>query len=252
MKKKFLVLILVLTISLSYSVDKAHSLFGIGDLVFDVTAFAQLLLDYIVQLESLAQEVLAAEQLVLQTQMFILNMKNLNFTGLPIVGGLFDAGMRLFDTASGMVYTAAAIKEAFDELWQPFGGEVMAGSDFYKKSFDWGEQTRRAHLDVMTLQHSMPVNLEHIGMVVRETLSRSAVAEGNLQAQQAGNELLGTMTQQLTLVNQQLSMEATAAGTQRMMDAATTDQAQLNAERWMFEFGVVPETTGLSSLPRLR
>ena len=252
MRKKCIVFMLVLSLTLLYPLSKSEGVFGIGDVVFDPSNIIQMIIDYAVQLEQLAQEVIAVEQLILQYQVMLLNIKNLNFSGLPVVGGLFDHAMHLFEDAQSIVYNAAMIKAAFDELWAPFRVNVMAGADFYLKAFDWNEQVRRAHLDVMTLQNSVPVNLAEMSLVVKESLGRSAASEGNLQAQQAGNELLGTANQQLALINQQLSMEATAAGVGRMLEASARDQAQLNAERWMFEFGKVPETSGFGSLPRLR
>lgn len=221
-------------------------------IVFDPTQFAQLILDYAVQAEQLAQDVLAVEQLILQYEIMLLNIRNLNWSGLPIVGGLMDSLTNIYESATGIVYTAAAIKEAFDELWQPFRVEVMDGATFYGKAFDWNEQVRRAHYDVMFLQNHVPVNLYDTRTVMREVMSRSAAAEGELQATQAGNELQAVIANQLMLVNEQLAMQSTAVDTQAMMDAATTDQAQLNGERWMHQFTAVTETTGYSTLPKLR
>jgi P-type conjugative transfer protein TrbJ len=159
--------------------------------------------------------------------------------------------MEIFQTAEGMVYTAAAIKEAFEALWEPFNTRLMEGWELRLKGFDWNEQVRRAHKDVMFLQNHVPVHIETTMGLVHEVLRRSAGAEGALQATQAGNEMLGAVTQELLLVNQQLAMQGTAVYTQQMMEAALIDQAQLNGERWMADFTVHHLPRGLDSLPRL-
>lgn len=207
--------------------------------------------DYAIQAEQFAQEVLAVEQLVLQYEVMLLNIKNLNFSGLPVIGGLIGTAMDIFHTAEGMVYTAAAIKEAFDALWEPFNTRLLEGWEFHAKGISWNEQVRLAHKDVMFLQNHVPVHIEATMGLVGEVLTKSAAAEGALQATQAGNEMLGTVTQELMLVNQQLAMQGAAVNSQAMLEAALIDQAQLNGERWMADFTVHATPKGLEALPRL-
>lgn len=251
MRKRIIASFIVLTL-VFYPFTKALGVFGIGDVVFDPSNLVQMLLDYAVQAEQLTQEILAVEQLILQVEYMALAAKNLNFSALPVVGGLIDTLTNVYENAQGIVYNAAHIKEAFDELWQPFRLEVMDGATFYGKVWDWNEQTRRAHYDVAFLQNKIPFNLYDTRMVMQEVMSRSAAAVGSLQAEQAGNELHAVVAQQLMLLNEQMALESSAQDSQRMMDAATTDQAQLNGERWMHEFTAVTETTGYNTLPKLR
>jgi conjugal transfer/entry exclusion protein len=77
----------------------------------------------------------------------------------------------------------------------------------------------------------------------------SEAAEGHLQAQQAGNQLVGTLIAQTNATNTLLGTLARGQSTRDMMEAAARDQALMNAERAMEGFTEVQPTEGLRALP---
>lgn len=245
--------LLVLVLLVAYAQQSAFAVFGVGDVVYDPSNFFENVLQAGYQLQQLGKEVEQLEQMVLMVEDMALNIKNLNFSALPVIGGPLGTLMELYDTAHNLFFNAALIQEKFKELYGPFHADVaLSGAAFAAKEWDWNQAVREAHYVAMQQQAQVPQSLQAAQDAMTAALRKSETAEGNLQVQQAGNQVLGVVASQLSTLNTLTATAAQAQATREMQQAAERDQAQLAAQRWMAGFTTVAPTTGLTTLPTLR
>jgi P-type conjugative transfer protein TrbJ len=254
MKKQILALCLIGGLVLYPGASTA--LFGVGDIVFDPTQYAQQLIesvwwleDLAYQAEQIANQVIQIEQMILMVESWALALKNLDFSVLPIVGGVIDSFIRVFDAAQNVFFNAALIQEKFKELYSPFHGELLESSAYFTKGFDWNNAVREAHSIAMQQQAHLPESLKSAADGLQQALLHSEAAVGGLQAQQAGNELLGVQIAQQNEMNALLGTMAHTQSTRDMLEAAARDQAMLRLEAAMDKFTEVTPTEGLRALP---
>lgn len=248
MKKKLVTLGLIAAL-IALPVVNSYGVLGFGDIVFDPTQFAQLLLDYAVQAEQLTQEVLAVEELVIQTGHWANALKNLDFTVLPIVGGAFGGLMEIYANAQEIFFNAAVIKEQFEELWSPFHGVKLDPDEYFAKGWDWNEAVREAHWVAMQQQAHMTISVDTSHLAMTQALQHSYAAVGPLQAAQAGNQLMGVQIAQQNETNALLASMAQAQGTEAMLQAAGRDQALQRLDGVMQGFSTMAPITGIAELP---
>jgi P-type conjugative transfer protein TrbJ len=179
-----------------------------------------------------------------------LSLKHLDFSVIPIVGGPIADMMRVFETAQNAFFNAALIQEKFEELYSPFHGEFLPSDAYFTKAFDWNNAVREAHWVAMQQQAHLTVSLESTAYSMEQALLHSEAAEGHLQAQQAGNGLLGTQIAQQNETNALLGTLAHGQSTRDMMEAAALDQAMMRLEWAMEGWAEWTQEEGVRELPR--
>lgn len=223
--------------------------------VFDEAAFTQMIveavwwvLDLAYQVEQIANQVLQVEQGIIMLENWALSLKNLDFSVLPGVDGPLYAALGVFEKAKNVFFNAALIKEKFEELYS-FDKEMLPSGEYFRKAFDWNKTVQEAHMVAMQQQAYLP-NALHTALVsMEEALKHSEAAEGHLQAQQAGNQLLGVTIAQQNETNALLGTMAHTQSVRDMQEAAAQDQAMKRLEWVMHDWTVWTKTGGLESLP---
>lgn len=225
--------------------------------VFDEAAFGQMLLeavwwleDLFYQAEQVANQVTQIEQGVLMLEKWALSLKHLDFSVLPVIGEPLAEMMRVFEAAQNAFFNAALIQEKFEELYSPFHTALLPSAEYFTQAFDWNTAVRDAHWVAMQQQAHLTASLESIASSMEQALLRSEAAEGHLQAQQAGNALLGTQIAQQNATNALLGTLAHGQSTRDMMEAAARDQAMMRLEWAMEGWAEWTQEEGVRELPR--
>lgn len=231
----------------------AKALFGVGDtaIVWDPSNWVQNMLQVFYTAEEVSQTVQIIQNQVLMLERMALQVKQLQFSAVPIIGEPLATLQRIYDNAQQIFFNAALIQENFKELYQPFHVQAWGGAEFFAKGWDWNQAVRDAHWVAMQQQAAVPHTLEVTIGAMDSTLAHSEAATGELQALQAGNQALGIVSSQLSTLNTLIATQAQAQATRDMMEAAARDQAMQNGERWLQDFAKVTPTQGLTSLPVL-
>jgi P-type conjugative transfer protein TrbJ len=178
-----------------------------------------------------------------------LSLKNLDFSVIPIVGGPIAGMMRVFETAQNAFFNAALSKEKFEELYSPFHGELLPSEAYFTTAFDWNQAVRDAHGVAMQQQAHLTMSMESTQYSMEQALLHSEAAEGHLQAQQAGNELLGTQIAQQNETNALLGTMAHTQSVRDMQEAAAQDQAMRRLEWVMEGWTAWTQEDGVRELP---
>lgn len=230
--------------------------------VIDVAAIAQAVLevawsaaDYAVQIEEVANTIEMIENQILMLENMALNIKNLQWSALPMIGGPLTQLQRIIGKARGIGYNAELIGEQYNTLYPEFHMPSGSGNHLWRTEtlrgyqFYWNTQIRDAYQTAFESQAQMAQNIDLGQAATQDALRHSEAAEGNLQAQQAGNELLGVVAAQQIETQQLLATQARAQASADMMRAAEKDQALLHSQYWIEDFAVVQPTEGLRELP---
>jgi P-type conjugative transfer protein TrbJ len=204
--------------------------------------------DLAYQVEQIANQVLQIEQGVIMLENWALSLKNLDFSVLPVVGGPLGSIMGVFEKAQHALFHAALIKEKFDELYS-FDGELLPSTTYFSKAFDWNKTVHDAHRVAMFQQASLPTSLDAARVSLTKTLGLSEAAEGHLEAQQAGNQLLGIQIAQQNTTNALLGTMAHTQSVRDMQEASAQDQALKRLEYVLEGWTEWTKTGGLHELP---
>lgn len=251
MRKKCIVFMLVLSLALLYPLSKSEGVFGIGDVVFDPSNIIQMVIDYALQLEHYAQLIAQYQMLVKQYENMVLNIAALGVSMVHRVMNPMSQLTAMLDKVEAIPHRISSTVARFEQLYPSFGAHPLSGTDLVQKLRAMAQQMRGAAKLAMQTQ-SVIEAIQGDQVTLDGAMRRSDAAVGNLQVQQAGNQINGLNTLQLIRMQQMLAAQGRIATSRVMADATMEDQAQLNADRWMMDFAVVPHTTGLSALPRLR
>jgi P-type conjugative transfer protein TrbJ len=224
--------------------------------VLDEAALAQMFVemgfwleDLAMDAEKIANQVLQIEQGVIMLENWAISLKNLEFSSLPILGGPIAAMLDAFHAAENVFFNAALIKDRFDELYSPFHTDLMPSFDYFSKAFNWNDAVRTAHWTAMQQQAHLTLSFESTTGAMEQALLHSEAALGHLEAQQAGNQLLGTQIAQQNETNALLGTLAHGQSIRDMNEAAAQDQALMRLEYVMEGWTEWTKTEGLSALP---
>lgn len=194
----------------------AHALFGIGDIVLDPT--------------NLAQNVLTAsrtlQQVRIQARMLQAQVKELRRLGInsgPEITRILDELAYLKAQGDALTYqvehTARVFRETYPDLhadWEK--------TDLAELSDAQWRTTRAAWESSLVVQSAVSEAIAADSRVLRQMTSRSTVAQGNLAAVQAGNEL------QALAIKQDLQLQQMLAAHYRAETLAKAREEQVIAQ----------------------
>jgi len=146
MKWKTVILAVVI---FSMASTPSYAVFGIGDIVFDPSAFSQSIISYMNQIRQYMQQcqqyATQLKQLAAQTQ----NLQNLNY--MIDLAGLQDM-QKIIQSSRGIASDYAQLQKQFDQVYPEFSKfSTMSGKDFAQKALEWNQETAKTNRDAMDL-----------------------------------------------------------------------------------------------------
>jgi P-type conjugative transfer protein TrbJ len=218
------------------------------DLWYASQEYISMAKDFLIQVEQVENTILLVENA-------ILNIKNLNWSALPMIGGVLTNLQRVIGKAQGIGYNAETIIGEYETLYPRFhtpdglGTHVVVPETLRGDQFNWNRQIQQAFSTAFQSQAQVAQNIDLGQAATQEAMAKSEGAVGALQAQQAGNQLLAVGNTQLIEIQQLLATQARAQASVEMMKAAEKNQALLYSQHWMEDFTVVTPTEGFHELP---
>jgi len=188
-----------LAVTLAFSplaTEPAYALFGIGDIVYDPTNYAQNLLTASRALEQINNQITGLQN---QAQMLINQARNLTslpFSSLQQLQQSVARTQQLLAQAQGIAYNVQQIDQAFRTN---YGNVSMTASDqqLVDQARTRWQNTVSGLQDAMRVQATVVGNLDTNRSQMAALIDQSQGATGALQASQAGNQLLALQDQQL-------------------------------------------------------
>jgi P-type conjugative transfer protein TrbJ len=195
--------------------------------VFDPWNYEENLLTAIRSLEEIQNQV---KQLTNEAQMLTRMDLNLEQLGSS-VGGDLKSSLgdieSLLKKADGIALSVTQTDSEMRTLFPSEYANALTGDESLKATKQRWDETLSAFKRSMSLQAKVIENTTEDGSVLSDLLSKSSTAVGNLQAQQAGNELLGLNVKQQLQLQTLIATEQRAQGLERARTLASEEEARL-------------------------
>ena len=195
--------------------------------VFDPWNYKENLLTAIRSLEEIQNQV---KQLTNEAQMLTRMDLNLEQLGSS-VGGDLESSLgdieSLLKKADGIAFSVTETDRELKALFPSEYATALTGDESLKATKQRWDETLSAFKRSMSLQAKVVENTTEDGSVLSDLLSKSSTAVGNLQAQQAGNELLGLNVKQQLQLQTLIATEQRAHGLERARTLASEEEARL-------------------------
>ena len=212
----------------------SYAIFGVGDIVFDPSAFSQQIINY---MNMVQQYMTQAQQYATQLQQYaaqVRNLQNLNY--MIDLAGLQDM-QRIIQTSRGIASDYARLQSQFDHVYPEFSKfSEMSGKDFAQAAMRWNQETANTNRDAMDLISKTRDWFNTDSGDLRKLTIKANNVEGAKDGLQAIAQIAALQSKQMIQLQQTMSASAKAEGTymaQRAeQEAAATARMKKFAGSW--------------------
>ena len=195
--------------------------------VFDPWNYQQNLLTAIRSLEEIQNQV---KQLTNEAQALTKMDLNLEQLGSSI-GGDLKSSMgeikSLLDKADGIALTVSATDSEMKKLFPSEYASALTNDQSLQAAKIRWDETLSAFKRSMSLEAKVVENTNEDGNALSDLLSKSSNAIGNLQVQQAGNELIGLSVKQQLQLQNLIAADQRAQSLERARVLASQEESRL-------------------------
>ena len=202
-------LILSLAISVMASTP-SYAIFGVGDIVFDPSAFSQSMISYMNQVRQYVQQCQQYATQLKQLAAQIQNLQNLNYL-INLTG--FQDMQRIINSSRGIAGDYAGLQRQYDQVYPDFSRfSTMSGNDYAAKALQWNQQTANTNRDALDLiAKSKDWFYSDTGDLGRLTVKANSVA-GAKDGLQAIAQIAALQSKQLVQLQQTMAASAKSEG----------------------------------------
>jgi P-type conjugative transfer protein TrbJ len=195
--------------------------------VFDPWNYQQNLLTAIRSLEEIQNQV---KQLTNEAQALAKMDLNLEQLGSSI-GGDLKSSMgeikSLLDKADGIALSVNATDTEMKKLFPSDYASALTNDQSLQAAKTRWDETLSAFKRSMSLEAKVVENTNEDGNALSDLLSKSSTAIGNLQVQQAGNELIGLSVKQQLQLQNLIAADQRAQNLERARSLASQEESRL-------------------------
>ena len=195
--------------------------------VFDPWNYQQNLLTAIRSLEEIQNQV---KQLTNEAQALAKMDLNLEQLGSSI-GGDLKSSMgeikSLLDKADGIALSVSATDSEMKKLFPSDYATALTNDQSLKAAKTRWDETLSAFKRSMSLEAKVVENTNEDGNALSDLLSKSSTAIGNLQVQQAGNELIGLSVKQQLQLQNLIAADQRAQSLERARTLASQEESRM-------------------------
>lgn len=202
-------------------------------IVFDPKNYVQNVLSATRALEEIHNQV---KQLTNEAQMLMKMDLNLEQLGSTVSGDLdssMDEIKALLDKADGIALSVSETEAEVKRLFPSEYKEALTGNESVKAAEERWTETLDAFKRTMTMEAKVTETTTSDGALLSDLLSKSGSAVGNLEVQQAGNELLGLSVKQQLQLQTLLAADQRAQSLDRARSLASQEEARLRFQSFL-------------------
>lgn len=210
----------------------AANAFFFGGIVYDPTNYAQNLLTAARTLQMINNQV---RQLTNEAQMIAnqaRNLANLPYSARAALQTRLAEIDTLIKTANGIAYDVATVDAAFKNLFPEDYASFSNAEMGAAARQHWRESSRAFH-DAMLMQAKIAETIAADMGTLDELIAQSQNAVGDLQAAQAGNQLVALQTKQSMQTAELLSVQYRAEALERARRLQSEERARVHRERFL-------------------
>ena len=216
-------------LSLPATTEPAHAQIA----VFDGSNFAENVMTAARELQQVDNEIQSQEN---QATMLINQAKNLAslpYSTLAQLDQSINQTQQLLSQAQNIAYDVTTIDQAFTEVYPKTYSSTASSAQLENDAETRWQNARAGYEDAMNVQAGVVQNLATTHAEVDTLVSSSQAAEGALQANQAGNQILSVMSGQLADVTALIAAQGRAAALAGAADTESQEQAQTELNQFL-------------------
>ncbi len=221
----------VAAVSMTLAPISNANAFLLGGIVYDPTNHTQNLLTAARTLQMINNQI---KQLANEAQMIAYQVKDLTqlpYTARAALQARLNEIDKLIKTANSIAYDVATVDAAFKNLfpedYSTFSNAAMGAA----ARAHWEEASRALH-DAMLMQSEIAETIRDDVVTLGELITESQAAIGDLQAAQAGNQLIALQTKQSMQTAELLAVQYRAEALERARRLQTEERARIHRLRF--------------------
>jgi len=206
--------------------------FILGGIVYDPTNYAQNVLTAARTLQMINNQV---KQLTNEAQMIVNQAKNLTqlpYSAKAVLNARLAEIDALIKTANSIAYDVATVDTAFKTLFPEDYASFSNAAMGAQARTHWLEASRSLH-DAMLMQAKITETIADDVNTLDELVTESQSAVGDLQAVQAGNQLIALQTKQSMQTAQMLSVQYRAEALERARQLQSEERSRVHRKRFL-------------------
>ena len=208
----------------------SYAIFGVGDIVFDPSAFSQAMISYMNQVRQYVQQCQQYATQLKQLEAEVQNLQNLNYL-INLTG--FQDMQRIMNSSRGISGDYARLQSQYDQVYPDFSKfSTMSGNDYAAKALQWNQQTANTNRDAMNLiSKSKDWFYSDTGDLSRLTVKANNVA-GAKDGLQAIAQIAALQSKQLVQLQQTMATSAKSEGAYMAQRAEQEAAVTAKLQRW--------------------
>ena len=202
-------------------------------IVFDPRNYVENMLSAVRALDQIDNQV---KQLTNEAQMLMKMDLNLDPLGTSVSGDLqssLDQIKTLLDQADGIKLSVSETEAQMQRLFPSEYGSALSGDQSLRAAEERWTETLDAFKRTMDMEAKVTETTTSDGTVLSDLLSKSGSAVGNLEVQQAGNELLGLSVKQQLQVQTLLAANQRATSLNQARELASQEESRLRFQSFL-------------------
>jgi type IV secretion system protein TrbJ len=200
--------------------------------VFDVTNYAQNLLQAARALEQINNQIKSLQNEATMLQNMARNLEKIDFPQLQQISSSLGQIDQLMGQVKGIEFKIGQLDEQFKSMF-PDASSLLRTDQRVAGAKAQLETAMEGFRHSMTVQAEVVSNIRDDAALLSELAKRSDGAVGSLQAQQATNQLLALSTKQQLQLQELMAAEYRSAGIERARRAQAEAEARAATKRFI-------------------
>ena len=219
----------LLTLSLTVLPPPASAAFGVGDIVYDPTNYAQNVLTAVRALQSNINEAMEIANQLHQIEMEARNLARLPQEAWDSVRSDLNQLRQLAQSASGISYALQRLSTQFKEMYPGY----QAPTHYEQQYQQWTDNSLNGIQQALKAAQQQSQQFEQESTNTQSLTDLSSTADGQMQALQAGNMIALQMVNQLQELRQLQVMEMQAQNTYMATQIQNDASEKAAVKNWL-------------------
>jgi len=201
--------------------------------VFDVTNYAQNLLQAARALDQISNQVKSLQNEASMLQNMAANLKTIDFPQLQKITSAMQQIDQLMGQAQGIEFKVQGLDQQIKTLFPGAPGRALTGDQRVREARAQLDAATASYRQAMTLQAQVAENVRADAGTLAELAATSQSAGGALQVAQAANQLLALSVKQQLQLQNLMALESRAAALDRARRAQAEEDGRAATRRFL-------------------
>lgn len=228
-----LALIPVLTTGILLPAAPAQAL-----VVFDPSNYAQNVLTAARTLQQINNQIQSLQNQATMLQNMAKSLKKLDFSSLSQITRSMQRIDTLMSQAQGIAFDLASTDTALREQFPEVFDAATTTSQFIAQAQAQWQSSMKAYRQTLRVQAQVAENVQADSSLLAELVSESQSADGDLQAQQAANQLAALSIKQQLQIQNMMAAQYRADALERARQAQALEAARVTTQRFIGTPGI--------------